>query len=230
MEVELQYTPDVQSFYELNQNATINLNEKALSKNRSLNSNQKNYFKSLVNDINSMSGNVSTDNVAEAQDKYRKLLNLSGLYGIRDYIKVGNYTGELKEVKPQAMGMGEKKPEVYASNFPGCPKESDLKKGYIPSTWIDENGMEVEQIVEGEWKYNRDTGQWEGMVNGETSIKNRAEVPEWEVFIPEDRIIKRVLNIMPTQVKMGTNDWRESFKGRKRMNDGRYQARVGTSR
>ena len=61
MEVELQYMPDVQSFYEANQGAEISLNEKALGKNKSLTPIQKNAIRNLVNEINGYSSyNQST--------------------------------------------------------------------------------------------------------------------------------------------------------------------------
>lgn len=237
MEVELQYTPDVQTFYELNQNAEINLNEKALNKNKSLTNIQKNAIKQLVRDVNKYASRQSLDSseLVEVGDKYRQLNNIAGIYGIRDYIKVGNYTGNALQPKPQASGLdvsgtgSDGSGSVpYYSIFPGCPKDNDLRKGYVPSTWIDENGMEIQQSIEGDWKYDEGSDSWKGTINGEIVLKNRNEVPEWEVFIPEQRMIKRVLNAVPVQLPMGKGDW--GVRGRKRMNDGGYQARVGTSR
>lgn len=228
MEVELQYTPDVQTFYEYNQNAEINLNEKALNKNRSLTNIQKNAVKQLVKDVNKYANRQSLDSneLAEVGDKYRQLNNIVGIYGIRDYIKVGNYTGNPLSPTPQASGSGESVP--YSSIFPGCPKDNDLRKGYVPSTWIDENGMEIQQNIEGDWKYDEGSDSWKGTLNGEIILKNRSEVPEWEVFIPEQRILRKIVNAVPIQLPMGKGDW--GVRGRKRMNDGGYQARVGTSR
>ncbi len=222
MEVELQYTPDAVSFYETNQNAEIELNEKALNKNKSLNTLQKNAFKNLVQDINKYSdyNSLSGGDLVEATDKYQQLMNLSGIYGIRDYIKTGKVTGK-------QLIKGDGGSEGYISNFPGCPKESDLKKGYVPKTWIDSNGVEF--TTEEEWTFNKGTGQWEGLIAGEVIYKNRNEVPEWELFVPQERFIKRISLSIPTQLPMGRNGWLDSMR-RQRSADGSYQARVGTSR
>lgn len=232
MEIELQYTPDVQTFYELNQNAEINLNEKALNKNKSLTNIQKNAIKQLVKDVNKYAGlqSLGSNELAEVSDKYRQLNNIVGIYGIRDYIKIGNYTGNVLQPKPQAIGATGSSgvSEPYSSIFPGCPKDNDLRKGYVPSTWIDENGMEVQQFIEGDWKYDEGDDKWKGIISGEVVVKNREEVPEWEVFIPEQRMLKKLTNAIPVQLPMGKGDW--SIRGRKRMDNGGYQARVGTSR
>lgn len=231
MEVELQYPLDIASFYGENQNADINLNERALGKNRNLTPYQKNSIRELVRDINDYSkyDSLSGYQLAEASDKYRKLMNLSGIYNIRDYIKTGTVTG--KELVAQASidNNGEVKEVVYLSNFPGCPKENDMNKGYVPSTWIDEGGQEVEQVIEGQWVYDQGEEKWKGTINGETIYKKRSEVPEWEVFVPKERVIKKVIRIVPEQLRMDNYRWEKGFRGnKKRKSDGTYQTRVGS--
>ena len=228
MEIELQYTPDVLSFYEANQNADININEKALNKNRSLSSIQKSFIRQLVKDVNSFSNYSSLDvnQLAQASDKYRQLMNVSGLYNIKDYIRMGDYKGKELVVKAASEPIEGEPVVVYSSNFPGCPKESDLNKGYVPNVWIDVDGAEI--VTEGQWKYNN--GAWEGVVDGEVVYKTRAEAPEWEVFVPSERFIKKIEKAVPLQIPMGKdNGWEKYFRGgRKRKPDGTFQTRVGS--
>ena len=228
MEIELQYMPDVLSFYEANQNADININEKALNKNRSLSSIQKGFIRQLVKDINDYSNYSSLDanQLIQANDKYRQLMNVSGLYNIKDYIRIGDYKAKNLVSTSEPIESESTESVVYSSNFPGCPKESDLNKGYVPNVWIDADGAEI--VTEGQWKYK--DGVWEGVINGEVVYKTRGEAPEWEVFIPSERFIKKIEKAVPLQIPMGkTKEWEKYFRGgRKRKSDGTFQTRVGS--
>ena len=245
MEIELQFTPDIESFYSSNQNADIFLNERALMKNKSLNPSQKDYMRQLVQDVNKYSNysSLSGNQLAEARDKYNQLKNLAGIYGISDYIRTGQVSdnkilmnmGLQNGIEGQPLGSegieGEKVGGVeevtYKSNFPGKPKDDDLRKGYVPKAWVDEQGNEI--TMNDDWHYNSGTGMWEGQVNGQMMYRSRNEAPEWEVFIPAERMIKRVsISMTPNQAPMGRGEWKERMKGAKKTNEGNYQAKVGT--
>jgi hypothetical protein len=250
-EVELQYTPDVTTFFECNQNASINLNERALNKNRSLNNIQKNAIRQLVQDINQYSNadSLSATEQVVANDKYRKLVNLTGLYEIKDYILTGEAkTGVLKstgltvsgsmgiegvdEVKEDEGSDEKDKIETYSSNLPGCPRENDLRQGKVPKVWLNPEGQEFEESLERDWVYDQEANQWKGIFSDTDIIfRQREEVPEWEIFIPADRVIKSIPNTVALQIPMGGKGWENNLRGRQRRSGGYdgYQARVGTT-